>query len=151
MTNTEGPNQPLTGPPSPAPKTATNPSGVAMVVFLVLLVVGVVAGKLLVDRTPVGEDPFDIPPVSVSDVNLEEVTCTAEDGFATATVEITVDTPMSYVGLTGEYHLEGESIGSGAGRLTNVVPKQVYRTEVRYGLDRRTKEGDCTVDVESVR
>lgn len=148
MTNTEGSNQPLTGPPSPAP--ATNPSLVGIVLGIVLLVVVSVAGKVLLDRTPAPhKDPFDIPPVS--DVNFDVVTCSAEHGFATAKVEITVDTPMSYVGLTGEYHLEGESIGSGAGRLTNVVPEQVYRTEVRYGLDRRTQEGNCMVDVESVR
>jgi hypothetical protein len=122
-----------------------------MVFFAVLLIVGAVVGKRLVDRTPVGEDVFDIP---VSAVNHKVLTCTAEDGFATATVEITVDTRITYVSLTGEYHLEGESIGSGAGRLTNVVlvPKRVYQTEVRYGLDRRTtKEGNCAVEVESVR
>jgi hypothetical protein len=142
MTNTEGPNQPLTGPPSPAP--AKN----HFWVWIVLLVVGLVAGKLLVECSE-KEDPFDIP--AASDVNLDVVTCTAEHGFATAKVEITLDTPMSYVGLTGEYDLEGDSLGSGAGRLTNVVPEQVYRTEVRYGLDRRTTEGNCTVDVESDR
>ena len=145
MTNTEGPNQPLTGPPSPAPATNSH-----IWVLFVILVVAVVAGKILVDRTPDPyQDPFDIP--VVSDVNLDVVTCTAEHGFATAKVKITVDYHMSYVGLTSEYDLEGDSLGSGVGHLTNVEPERVYRTEVRYGLDGRAKGGTCTVDVESVR
>jgi hypothetical protein len=144
MANSEGPNPPLTGPSSPAP--ATN----HLWVWIVLLGVVLVAGKLLVDRTSdPDQDPFDIP--AVSDVNLDVVTCTAEHGFATAKVAITVDTPMSYVGLTGEYDVEGDSLGSGVGHLTNVVPDQVYRTQVRYGLDGRAGGGTCTVDVGSVR
>jgi hypothetical protein len=101
---------------------------------------------------PVIEEPLDLPePPAGSGIDFEVLNCTSEFGFATATVEFTVDRTYDYVEFVGDYTDEdGVSIGQGLGNVTDVVPGQTYRTEVIYSLTGSARGGTCHVRVGDV-
>lgn len=140
--------------PDAKPGSSMTPKGVRTLLIALGALVGLVvlAAALNTDNDPAPTTPAFTTGVTSPAVDYEVVRCDIEsDTFAKAIVELTVDRPLSYVGLGGDFTTGGgQSIGQGIGNLSNVTPGRTYRTTVIYSLSGSSAGGTCHVSVDSV-